>query len=162
MTKSDLETRVKEHFRNIKNWEIEKSAVAAHEGKEKHAIDRKTPIKQALNKLGKYPYNKKQRSHYRFWNPASRSFNWVDLKSSRGQQISSYKKFKPKSWVDNEEKFLESVCHISDVLCYKLIPIIFKGCLDFAMYQDQWKAICTRQKNAYGLNGPNGMETTFV
>jgi len=28
-----------------------------------------------INKLEKYPYNKKQRSHYKFWNPASRWFN---------------------------------------------------------------------------------------
>ena len=35
-TKRDLETRVEEHFRNIKNGEIEKPAVAAHGRKEKH------------------------------------------------------------------------------------------------------------------------------
>jgi GIY-YIG catalytic domain. len=29
-TKRNLETRVQEHFKNIKNGEIEKSAVAAH------------------------------------------------------------------------------------------------------------------------------------
>ena len=29
-TERDLETRVKEHFENIKNGEIEKSVVAAH------------------------------------------------------------------------------------------------------------------------------------
>ena len=34
-TKRNLETRVKEHFRNIKNGEIEKSAIAAHIWKEK-------------------------------------------------------------------------------------------------------------------------------
>ena len=32
----DLETRVEEHFRNIKNGEIEKSAVATYLWKEKH------------------------------------------------------------------------------------------------------------------------------
>ena len=43
-----METRVKEHFRNIKNGEIEKSAIAA---KEKHAMDHKTVLlKQAANK----------------------------------------------------------------------------------------------------------------
>ena len=53
---------MKEHFRNIKNGEIEKSAVAAYILKEKHAIDHKPSVlKQASNKLGKYPYNKKQR-----------------------------------------------------------------------------------------------------
>ena len=36
-TKRDLETSVKEHFRDIKNGEIEKSAVAAHVRKEKLA-----------------------------------------------------------------------------------------------------------------------------
>ena len=40
-TKRNLETRVKEHFRNIKNGEIEKSAIAAHLWKEKHAMDHK-------------------------------------------------------------------------------------------------------------------------
>ena len=38
--KRDLETRIKEHFRNIKNGEIEKSAVATHVWEEKHAMDR--------------------------------------------------------------------------------------------------------------------------
>ena len=61
-TKRNLETRVKEHFRNIK-MEKEKSAIAAHVWKEKHAVDHKPVLlKQAANKLGKYPYNKKQRS----------------------------------------------------------------------------------------------------
>ena len=36
-TKRDLETSIKEHFRNIKNGEIENSAVAAHVWKEKNA-----------------------------------------------------------------------------------------------------------------------------
>ena len=50
-TKRNLETRVKEHFRNIKNGETEKSAVAAHVWKEKHAIDHKPVLsKQASNK----------------------------------------------------------------------------------------------------------------
>ena len=40
-TKINLETRVKEHFRNINNGEIEKSAIAAHVWKEKHAMDHK-------------------------------------------------------------------------------------------------------------------------
>ena len=35
-TKIHLETSVKERFRNIKNGEIEKSAVAAHVWKGKH------------------------------------------------------------------------------------------------------------------------------
>ena len=39
--KTDLKTRVKEHFRNIKNWEIEKSVVAAQDWKrkKKHVMD---------------------------------------------------------------------------------------------------------------------------
>ena len=37
-TKRDLESRVKEHFKNIKNGEIEKSAVAAHVSKEKRGL----------------------------------------------------------------------------------------------------------------------------
>ena len=50
-TNIDLETRVKEHFRNIKNGEIEKSAVAAHVWKEKHAMYHKPILlKQASNK----------------------------------------------------------------------------------------------------------------
>ena len=40
-TKRNLETRVKEHFTIIKNWEIEKLAVAANVWKEKHAMDHK-------------------------------------------------------------------------------------------------------------------------
>ena len=36
-----METRIKEYFGNIKNVEIEKSAVAAHVWKEKRAMDRK-------------------------------------------------------------------------------------------------------------------------
>ena len=48
-TKRDLEIRVKEHFRN--NGEIEKSAVAAHVWKEKHAIGHiQVLLKQASNK----------------------------------------------------------------------------------------------------------------
>ena len=47
-TKRNLETRVKEHFRNIKNGEIEKPA---HAWKEKHAMDLKPVLlKQASNK----------------------------------------------------------------------------------------------------------------
>ena len=47
-TKRNLKTRVKEHFRNIKNGEIEKLAVAAHVWKAKHAMDCKPVlIKQA-------------------------------------------------------------------------------------------------------------------
>jgi hypothetical protein len=43
-------TRVKEHFRNINNGEIEKSA-ATHVWKEKHAMDHKTVLlNQASNK----------------------------------------------------------------------------------------------------------------
>ena len=50
-TKRNLETRVKEHFRNINNGEIEKSAIAAHVWKEKHAMDHKPVLlKQAANK----------------------------------------------------------------------------------------------------------------
>ena len=51
IAKRDLETRVEEHFRNIKNGEIEKSAVAAHVWKEKHTMDHKPVLlKQAANK----------------------------------------------------------------------------------------------------------------
>ena len=46
-----MEARVKEHFRNIKNGEIEKLATAAYVWKEKHAIDRKPVLlEQASNK----------------------------------------------------------------------------------------------------------------
>ena len=73
-----LETRVKEHFRNIKNGEAEKSAVAAHIWREKHAMDRKpvllkqTSNKQELTNWKNILINKKKRSHYKSWNPASR------------------------------------------------------------------------------------------
>ena len=55
----DLETMVKEHFRNIK---IERSLVAANVWKEISTMDCKSvilkPIKQTrIIKLGKYPYN---------------------------------------------------------------------------------------------------------
>ena len=50
-TKSDLETRLKALFRNIKNGEIEKSAVAAHIQKVKYAMDCKPVLlKQASKK----------------------------------------------------------------------------------------------------------------
>ena len=46
-----METRVKEHFRNIKIGKIEKSAVAAHACKQKHAMDHKPVLlKQASKK----------------------------------------------------------------------------------------------------------------
>ena len=46
-----FETRVKDHFRNIKNGEIEKSAIEAHAWKEKHAMDHKPVLlKHAANK----------------------------------------------------------------------------------------------------------------
>ena len=51
-----MKTSVKVHYGNIKNGEIEKSAVAAHVWKEKHAMNHKSALlKQASNKLGKYP-----------------------------------------------------------------------------------------------------------
>ena len=49
--KRDLETTVNEHFINIKNREIEKSAIAAHVLKEKHSMVHKPVLlKQASNK----------------------------------------------------------------------------------------------------------------
>ena len=49
--KRALETRVKEHFRNIINGEIETSTIAAHVWKEKRAMDLKPVLlKQASNK----------------------------------------------------------------------------------------------------------------
>ena len=71
-TKRNLETRVKEHFRNIKNGEIEKLAIAAHVWKEKHAMDHKPVLlKQAANKQELTNWEnilitKKPRSHYKF------------------------------------------------------------------------------------------------
>ena len=45
-----METRIKEHFRNIKNGEFEKSALASHVWKEKYAMDCKPVLlKQASN-----------------------------------------------------------------------------------------------------------------
>ena len=50
-TKRELETGVKQHFRNTKNGDIEKSAVAAHVGKKKHAMVHKLVLlKQASKK----------------------------------------------------------------------------------------------------------------
>ena len=80
-TKGDVETRVKKHFRNIKNGEIEKATVAAYVWKEKHAMDHKPVLlKQASNKEELTNWEnilitKKLRSRYKFWKPASRSFN---------------------------------------------------------------------------------------
>ena len=46
-----LEPRAEEHFRNIKHGEIEKSAIAAHEWKEKLTMDHKPVLlKEASNK----------------------------------------------------------------------------------------------------------------
>ena len=70
--KRNLETRVKKHFRNIKNGEIEKSAIATHVWKEKHAMDHKAVLlKQAANKQELTNWEnilitKKQRSRYKF------------------------------------------------------------------------------------------------
>ena len=67
-----METRVKEHFRNIKNGEIEKSAIAAHVWKEKHAMDHKPVLlkqsanKQELTNWENLPITKKQRSRNKF------------------------------------------------------------------------------------------------
>ena len=72
--------------------------------KEKHAMDHKPVIlKQAANKQELTNWenilitkNKTKILRYKFLNLVSRSFNKeVHLKSSRGQQISSYKEFKP-------------------------------------------------------------------
>ena len=51
-TKRDLETGVKELFRNIKNGEIEKSATAAYVLKEKYSMDHKRGLlkKQQTNR----------------------------------------------------------------------------------------------------------------
>ena len=65
----------------LKNEKIEKSAVAAHVWKENHAMDHKPVLlKQTSNKLELTNWEnilitKKQRWHYKFLNPASRSFN---------------------------------------------------------------------------------------
>jgi hypothetical protein len=51
---------------------MEKSAVVAHVWEEKHAIDHKPVLlkqalfKQEVTNWGKYPYHKKQRSHWKF------------------------------------------------------------------------------------------------
>ena len=50
-TKRNLLNRVKKHFRNIKNREIEKMTIAAHVWKEKQAMDHKPVLlKQAAKK----------------------------------------------------------------------------------------------------------------
>ena len=71
-TKGDLETRVKENFRNIKKWRNRKSAVTAHVWKEKHTMDCKTVLlKQSSNKQELTNWEnitkktKKQKSNYK-------------------------------------------------------------------------------------------------
>ena len=63
-TKRDLQTRVKEHFRNIKNGKIEKSAVAAHVQKEKHAMDHKKVYKISREKFEPEPGFKPRTSEF--------------------------------------------------------------------------------------------------
>ncbi|KAJ9592427.1 hypothetical protein L9F63_015843 [Diploptera punctata] len=45
-----IETRTKEHFRNIKNCEIEKSAIAAHSLPEHHKIEKEAKLLKQLDK----------------------------------------------------------------------------------------------------------------
>ena len=76
----------------------------------------KASIKQTrIKKPGKYPYNKKQRSGYKFWNPASRSA--PTRSSNKNQSIMGWQ------WGHGPWKRSPYV-HVSDVLCYKPIPII--------------------------------------
>ena len=70
-TKTDLETRLKEDFRNIKNEEIAKSAAATHIWEKKHAMDHKPVLlKQASYKQELTNWVNtlkiKQRLHYKF------------------------------------------------------------------------------------------------
>ena len=46
----NLEITAKEHFRNIKNGEIEKSVVAAHVWKAKRTMDRKPVLLKQASK----------------------------------------------------------------------------------------------------------------
>ena len=70
--KTNLETRIKEYFRNIENEKTEKSAIAAYIWKEKYAMDREpdtlkqTSNKQELRDWKNILATKKQRSHYKF------------------------------------------------------------------------------------------------
>ncbi|KAJ9588230.1 hypothetical protein L9F63_018394 [Diploptera punctata] len=49
-TKRNLNTRLKEHLRNVTNGEIEKSAIAAHAWLEKHRIETKAKLLKQLEK----------------------------------------------------------------------------------------------------------------
>ncbi|KAJ9588811.1 hypothetical protein L9F63_017849, partial [Diploptera punctata] len=49
-TKINLDTRTKEHFRNIKNGDIEKSTIAAHSLLENHTIEKETLLLKHLEK----------------------------------------------------------------------------------------------------------------
>ncbi|KAJ9578766.1 hypothetical protein L9F63_004974 [Diploptera punctata] len=49
-TKRNLNTRLKEHLRNVKNGETEKSAIAAHAWSEKHRIETKAKLLKQLEK----------------------------------------------------------------------------------------------------------------
>ena len=98
-------------------------------------------IKQTrINKLGKYPYNKKQRSRYIFWNPAGRSStrSWNQNQSVMGLQ-----------WGQGPWKRFPCI-QICDVLCYKPIPIIYRT----SLLQNSLKVIvvCDYVKECIFLN----------
>ena len=73
---------IKEHFRSIKNRDIEKWVVTAHLWKEKHVMDHKLVLlkqasyKQELTNWENIFITKKIKIklHYKFWNPSSRLF----------------------------------------------------------------------------------------
>ena len=117
-TKRDLETRVKEHFRNIKNGEIEKSAVAAYVWKEKHAMDRNpvlTKNKQELTNWVNILITKNKDRIINFEIPPAdhltRKFTSNPVEGSRSAPTRIQTKVS-RSWVDNEEKFFKSSPHI--------------------------------------------------
>ena len=55
-TKRNLETRVKEHFRNIKNGEIEKSAIAAHVWNMGYEINNSAILLKSVNRKNTFKY----------------------------------------------------------------------------------------------------------
>ncbi|KAJ9600855.1 hypothetical protein L9F63_000967 [Diploptera punctata] len=66
-TKRNLKTRVKEHLRNVKKGEVEKSAVAAHAWSEKHLIEKEAKLLKQIEKpkrtycLGKDLHSKERK-----------------------------------------------------------------------------------------------------
>ena len=103
-TKRDLETRVKEPIRNIKKWRTRKISNSST------CMERKPVLlKQASNKLAKYPYNKDRIINFEIL-PANHLIKFI-LKPVKVSRSAPTRITKPTP-VDNEDKVLESAPHI--------------------------------------------------